>query len=66
MSIMLIIFLFLFLVYKFKKIHFFFFQKFSFFVSQTRKNKKNMAINRKYLSFSLSLEREELNEQTSP
>ena len=62
MSIMLIIFLFL----KFKKIHFFFFRKFSFFVSQTRKNKKNMAINRKYLSFSLSSEREELIEQTPP
>ena len=57
---------FLFLIYKFKKIHFFFFQKFSFFVSQTRKNKKNMAINRKYLSFSLSSEREELIEQTPP
>jgi len=64
MSIMLIIFLFL--IYKFKKIHFFFFRKFSFFVSQTRKNKKNMAINRKYLSFSLSSEREELIEQTPP
>ena len=64
MSIMLIIFLFL--IYKFKKIHFFFFQKFSFFVSQIRKNKKNMAINRKYLSFSLSKEREELIEQTPP
>jgi hypothetical protein len=58
--------IFLFLIYKFKKIHFFFFQKFSFFVSQTRKNKKNMAINRKYLSFSLSSEREELIEQTPP
>jgi len=58
--------IFLFLIYKFKKIHFFFFEKFSFFVSQTRKNKKNMAINRKYLSFSLSSEREELIEQTPP